>query len=265
MRSYSAALTPDPDGGFTVRFRDVPEAINEGDNREEALLRAEDALESALPTYIAAGEPLPTASGVEVSEEMVLLSALGMAKAALYDVVREQASVVPSWRVGGARTYRRSVARSTYVTLREWSRRRRRSPHSACVSSSMSPGRRDWRVGWVRAAKPIAIRETDPIALGFAPRSPSYEFTRQQPHAHRWSYLSAAARRYRRLFSGQCSSTRRAVRDHCQCRARGAHFDIDTLLEGYCRTNTKIETAQLGDRPLIDTGSNRMLTLHCAA
>ena len=83
-------MIPDPDGGFTVTFRDVPEAITEADTREEALLRAEDALESALALYIAAGEPLPAASEVEANEEMVPLSALGMAKAALYDAMREQ-------------------------------------------------------------------------------------------------------------------------------------------------------------------------------
>jgi len=55
VRAYPAILTPDPEGGFTVTFRDVPEAITEGDTREEALLRAEDALESALAMYIAAG------------------------------------------------------------------------------------------------------------------------------------------------------------------------------------------------------------------
>jgi predicted RNase H-like HicB family nuclease len=37
MRGYPAALITDPDGGFTVIFRDVPEAIAEGDIREEAL------------------------------------------------------------------------------------------------------------------------------------------------------------------------------------------------------------------------------------
>jgi hypothetical protein len=42
MRAYPATLMPDPDGGFTITFRDVPEAITEGDTREEALLRAED-------------------------------------------------------------------------------------------------------------------------------------------------------------------------------------------------------------------------------
>jgi antitoxin HicB len=87
MRAYPAALTRDPDGGFT---RDVPEAITEGDTCEEALLRAEDALESALAMYFAARDPLPVPSQAEASEEMVLLSALGMAKTALYDAMREQ-------------------------------------------------------------------------------------------------------------------------------------------------------------------------------
>jgi antitoxin HicB len=90
MRAYPAALIPDAKGGFTVTFRDVPEAITEGDTREEALLRAEDALESALAMYIATGEPLPAASMPETNEEIVPLSALGMAKTALYDAMREQ-------------------------------------------------------------------------------------------------------------------------------------------------------------------------------
>jgi antitoxin HicB len=90
MRAYPATLTADPDGGFTVAFRDVPEAVTEGDTREEALLRAEDALESALAMYIAAKEPLPASSELETGEVMVPLSALGMAKAALYDAMREQ-------------------------------------------------------------------------------------------------------------------------------------------------------------------------------
>jgi antitoxin HicB len=80
MRVYPAALTPDPDGGFTVTFRNVPEAITEGDTRDEALLRAEDALESALAMYVAA----------KADEVMVPLSALGMAKTALYEAMRER-------------------------------------------------------------------------------------------------------------------------------------------------------------------------------
>src|SRR5271166_2996264 len=90
MRAFPTALTPDPDGGFTVTFRDVPEAITEGDTREEALLRAEDALESALAMYIAAKEPLPASSKVEPNEETAPLSARGMAKSALYEAMRDQ-------------------------------------------------------------------------------------------------------------------------------------------------------------------------------
>ncbi|HVH76843.1 MAG TPA: type II toxin-antitoxin system HicB family antitoxin [Stellaceae bacterium] len=90
MRAYPACLAPDPDGGFTVTFRDVPEAITEGDTREEALLRAEDALESALAMYVAGKEPLPAASEPQPGEAMVPLSALGMAKTALYEAMRQQ-------------------------------------------------------------------------------------------------------------------------------------------------------------------------------
>jgi len=53
-------------------------------------LRAEDALESALAMYIAAGKALPAASEAEASEELVRPSALGMAKAALLDAMWEQ-------------------------------------------------------------------------------------------------------------------------------------------------------------------------------
>ena len=90
MRAYPATLISDPARGFTVTFRDVPEAITEGDTRAEALLRAEDALESALAMYIAAHEPLPQASPPRSGEAIVTLSALGMAKTALYEAMREQ-------------------------------------------------------------------------------------------------------------------------------------------------------------------------------
>src|SRR5260370_16680072 len=93
MRAYPAKLSPDPDGGFTVTFRDVPEAITEGDSREEALLRAEDALESALAMYVT--EPLPAPSAVQPGEAIGPLSALGMAKTALYPAMRHPAVPPP--------------------------------------------------------------------------------------------------------------------------------------------------------------------------
>jgi antitoxin HicB len=68
----------------------VPEAITEGDTREKVLLRAEDALESALAMYVAVKEPLPTSSQAGADEVIVSHSALGMAKTALYEAMREQ-------------------------------------------------------------------------------------------------------------------------------------------------------------------------------
>jgi antitoxin HicB len=59
MPACLASLTPDPEGGFTVIFRDVPHTITEADTREDALVQPEDALESALAMYISAKEPLP--------------------------------------------------------------------------------------------------------------------------------------------------------------------------------------------------------------
>jgi hypothetical protein len=47
-------------------------------------VRIEDALESALAMYVAAKDPLSTSSEAAADEEIVRLSALGMAKTALY-------------------------------------------------------------------------------------------------------------------------------------------------------------------------------------
>jgi antitoxin HicB len=84
MRAYPAALTPDPDGGFTVTFRDVAEAIA---GRKRC---CRPRMPSKLAMYIAAKEPLPAPSKAEAGEEMVQLSALGMAKTPLHDAMREQ-------------------------------------------------------------------------------------------------------------------------------------------------------------------------------
>jgi antitoxin HicB len=87
MRGYPARFQPAKEGGFTVTFRDVPEAITEGDTMDEALAAAADALESALSFYIADRKPLPLPSAIKRGERMVELSALGMAKTALHEAM----------------------------------------------------------------------------------------------------------------------------------------------------------------------------------
>ena len=61
MFDYPVTLTPDG-GSLLVTFIDVPEAITFGNNENEALLNAVDALESALSMYLDARKPLPKAS-----------------------------------------------------------------------------------------------------------------------------------------------------------------------------------------------------------
>ena len=43
---YPVTLTPDPDGGFVVTFPDWPEAITQGETRDQALEEAADCLEA---------------------------------------------------------------------------------------------------------------------------------------------------------------------------------------------------------------------------
>jgi antitoxin HicB len=60
--AYPYELTAQPEGGFTVTFPDVPEAITQGETEKEAAAMAEDALVTALSFYTDDGEPLPLPS-----------------------------------------------------------------------------------------------------------------------------------------------------------------------------------------------------------
>ncbi len=78
---YSAALTPDEeDGGF----RDLPEAISQGEAVEDALREAADCLEEAIANRIVMGLPIPQPTATNQPEHAISLSAQMAAKAALY-------------------------------------------------------------------------------------------------------------------------------------------------------------------------------------
>lgn len=62
---YAAVLEAQPEGGFTVTFPDIPEAITEGDTREEALFHAVDVLTLCLQERIESDDELPVASKVK--------------------------------------------------------------------------------------------------------------------------------------------------------------------------------------------------------
>ena len=90
MLDYPVILEAQPEGGFVVTFPDVAEAITQGEDEEEALLYAVDALETALSFYIEARKPLPVASKARRGQRTVRPSALEGAKLAVYQAMTEQ-------------------------------------------------------------------------------------------------------------------------------------------------------------------------------
>jgi len=87
--TYPVTLTPDEtDGGFIVTFKDLPEAITQGETVEDALAEAADALEEAIAGRIQRGNPIPEPSQA-ASLTKVPVPAQTAAKAALYLALRE--------------------------------------------------------------------------------------------------------------------------------------------------------------------------------
>ncbi len=60
---YPVDLQPDT-GGFVVSFPDIPEALTQGDSRDEALTMALDALVTAFDFYFEDNRPVPSPSAV---------------------------------------------------------------------------------------------------------------------------------------------------------------------------------------------------------
>ena len=85
---YPATLTPDEDDdGYIVSFRDVPEALTQGDNENEALENAGDALDEAIVGYIDAGDDLPAASAALVDEYLIAVPVQTVLKYRLRDAI----------------------------------------------------------------------------------------------------------------------------------------------------------------------------------
>jgi antitoxin HicB len=83
---YAVTLAPDDNGTLLVTAPDIPEAVTFGEDREDALARAADAIETAIMGFMTAREdiPAPKAKG----EDYVSLPALSVAKIELYRAMR---------------------------------------------------------------------------------------------------------------------------------------------------------------------------------
>jgi antitoxin HicB len=69
---FAVTLVNDPDGGVLATFPDVPEAITYGDDRDDAVRSAQEALAVALFGYLKEGRPIPISkrrSGVLVAPQ----------------------------------------------------------------------------------------------------------------------------------------------------------------------------------------------------
>ena len=62
---YPAIIEHQAEGGFTVSFPDLDEAITEGDSLEEALFNAADVLTLTLESRIDEGKNIPMPSSIE--------------------------------------------------------------------------------------------------------------------------------------------------------------------------------------------------------
>jgi antitoxin HicB len=100
MLRYPVKLSRDTNDTILVEFPDVPEAHTFGEDEDEALMQAVDALESALSMYIDDRRDIPRPSPVKRRGKFVTVPALTEAKLALYSVMRAQ-------RVGKAELARR--------------------------------------------------------------------------------------------------------------------------------------------------------------
>ena len=91
--AYPCVLAAEQDGGFSVSFPDVPEALTCGNDRAEALEMAEDALAVALGAYVQSREAIPAPGSPEPGQVMVALPLVVAAKLARYTAMREQGAV----------------------------------------------------------------------------------------------------------------------------------------------------------------------------
>ena len=76
-------------GVFVITFRDLPEAITQGNGEKDALWQAADCLEEAIAGRIADGREIPRAARAARGERMIPVPAAMAAKAALYLAMRE--------------------------------------------------------------------------------------------------------------------------------------------------------------------------------
>ena len=86
---YAVGLARAEEGGFVVTCRDLPQLVTQGEDLENALTEAADAMDEVFAAYMHGGLTLPAPSKPRKGERLVSPPAETMAKAALYVAMKD--------------------------------------------------------------------------------------------------------------------------------------------------------------------------------
>ena len=86
---YPVLLKRAAEGGYIVTCRDLPALITQGDDKEDALAQATDAMDEVFATLMKLDKPFPVASQRRRGERLVSPPVESVAKAALYSTLRD--------------------------------------------------------------------------------------------------------------------------------------------------------------------------------
>lgn len=89
MLKFPACFEESVHGGFVVTFRDIPEAITQGDTFAQAHAMAIDALTTAMDFYVEDRRPVPLPSPARSGEHLLALPPTLVAKVLLHNTCLE--------------------------------------------------------------------------------------------------------------------------------------------------------------------------------
>ena len=86
---YAIGLKRAPEGGYVATCRDLPSLVTQGDDRDDALVQASDAMDEVFATMMKLGLDFPAPTSPRRGERLVSPPVETVAKAALYVALRE--------------------------------------------------------------------------------------------------------------------------------------------------------------------------------
>lgn len=111
---YPARFEAAPEGGFVVTFRDIPEAITQGETEADAMEMAADALLTTMDFYFEDRRPVPPPSTPRKGEILISLPTSAWAKVLLLNEMLTQ-GVTPAELARRLKTRPQDVNRIVHI------------------------------------------------------------------------------------------------------------------------------------------------------